>query len=102
MESTLLEQLLNENDPEGLRISHGHYLIGDFKMNEGNDYFGADSAIWWYTRNLRIFANLLDITEAGKDRVFLLIGAGHLPILNFLGNSSADYTHRSLHELVNE
>jgi len=60
---TLLEQLLNENNPEGLRIGHGHYLIGDFKMNEGDDYFGADGAIWWYTRNLRIFANLLGITE---------------------------------------
>lgn len=97
---TLLEQLLSENNPEGLRISHGHYLIGDFKMNEGDDYFGADSAIWWYTRNLRIFANLLGLNEPGKDKVFFLVGAGHLPILSFLGNSSADFNTITLNELV--
>lgn len=100
LQLTLLEQLLNENDPTGLRIGHGHYLIGDFKMNEGEDYFGADGAIWWYTRNLRIFANLLAITDSGKDKVFLLIGAGHLPILSFLGDASADYDRVTLQELV--
>ncbi|MEP3210057.1 MAG: DUF5694 domain-containing protein [Maribacter sp.] len=99
---TLLEQLLSENDAEGLRISHGHYLIGDFKMNEGDDYFGADGAIWWYTRNLRIFANLLSITTPGEDRVFLLIGAGHLPILNFLARSSPDFNTNTLDDLVNQ
>lgn len=100
MELTLLEQLLNENDPEGMRIGHGHYLIGNFKMNEGEDYFGADGAIWWYTRNIRIFANILGITDPGKDKMFMLIGAGHLPILNFLAQSSPDYNVVTLQELV--
>ena len=100
MNMTLLESLLNENDPERVRISHGHYLIGNFKMNEGDDYFGADGAIWWYSRNLRIFANLLGINEPGKDRVFLVIGAGHLPILNFLAQSSPDFKQVYLKDLV--
>lgn len=99
---TLLDQLLFENDPEGTRVSHGHYLIGNFRMNEGEDYFGADGAIWWYSRNIRIFANLLGITEAGEDRVFFLVGAGHLPILHFLADSSPDYHHLRMHELVGE
>ncbi|NHF59996.1 hypothetical protein FK220_011630 [Flavobacteriaceae bacterium TP-CH-4] len=97
---SLLDQLLGENDPEGLRISHGHYLIGDFRMNEGDEYLGADGAIWWYTRNLRIFANILGITNPGQDKVFVLIGSGHLPILNFLANSSPDYRMVTLQELV--
>ncbi|MEX0291644.1 MAG: DUF5694 domain-containing protein [Flavobacteriaceae bacterium] len=99
-EVTLLDQLLFENDPEVNRISHGHYLIGNFKMNEGDDFFGADGAIWWYSRNIRIFANVLGITEPGKDKVFVLIGAGHLPILNFLANSSPDYNVMTLKELA--
>ncbi|MFH6603907.1 DUF5694 domain-containing protein [Maribacter algicola] len=102
MQLTLLEQLLNENDPEGMRIGHGHYLIGNFKMNAGDDYFGADGAIWWYTRNLRIFANIVGITDPGKDKVFLLIGAGHLPILNFVSRSSPDYRVVTLQDLVQE
>ena len=97
---SLLDQLLYENDPKVTRVSHGHYLIGNFKMNEGDDFFGADGAIWWYSRNIRIFANVLGITEPGKDRVFVLIGAGHLPILNFLANSSPDYKVVTLSELV--
>jgi len=99
---TLLDLLLSENDPEGMRIGHGHYLIGNFKMNEGDDYFGADGAIWWYTRNIRIFANILGITEPGRDKVFMLIGSGHLPILNFLAQSSPDYNLVTLQELVDD
>ncbi len=100
MQMTLLESLLNENDPDRARVSHGHYLIGNFKMNEGDDYFGADGAIWWYSRNLRIFANLLSINQPGADKVFLLIGAGHLPILNFLAESSPDFNQVYLRDLV--
>jgi hypothetical protein len=35
----------------------------------------------WYNRNLRIFANLQRITETPDERLLLLIGGGHLPIL---------------------
>jgi len=102
MNQSLLQSLLNENDLENARVSHGHYLIGNFKMNEGDNYFGADGAIWWYSRNSRIFANLLSINDPGKDKVFLLIGAGHLPILNFLAQSSPDFNQVHLKDLVEE
>ncbi|MCW5515296.1 DUF5694 domain-containing protein [Muriicola sp. Z0-33] len=99
-QQTLLEHLLEDNSPERIRIGHGHYLIGNFKMNEEDDYFGADGAIWWYTRNLRIFSNLLTMTTPGKDKLFVLIGAGHLPILNFLADASPDYRLVRLEELI--
>ena len=35
----------------------------------------------WYKRNLRIFANINRITEPGRDRVLVIIGAGHLKLL---------------------
>ncbi|MGE0554702.1 MAG: DUF5694 domain-containing protein [Gemmatimonadales bacterium] len=34
----------------------------------------------WYERNIRIFANLRRSTEPG-DRVLVIFGAGHAPIL---------------------
>jgi hypothetical protein len=101
-EVSLLEYFKVMNDPYALQNSHGHYLIGSFKMGEGEkgDYFGADIAMWWYNRNLRIFQNMLRINEPGKDKVFVLMGAGHLPILNFLAKSSVDFNYKSLQEVI--
>ncbi|MDY8137200.1 DUF5694 domain-containing protein [Aquimarina sp. 2201CG5-10] len=97
---SLLDYFLLQNDTELVMASHGHYLIGNFKMGEGNDYFGPDNAIWWYNRNLRIFHNLLNINQPGKDKVFLLIGSGHLPILNFLADASIDFDRKEFKDYV--
>jgi len=35
----------------------------------------------WYKRNLRIVVNINRITEPGKDRILVIIGAGHLKLL---------------------
>lgn len=91
--TSLLKYFRIMNHPAVVQNSHGHYLIGNFKMGnpEKKEYYGADQAIWWYSRNLRIFQNILRLHEPGKDKVFVLIGAGHLPILNFLARSSVDF-----------
>lgn len=99
-EVSLLDYLVYLNSPERLRIGHGHYLIGGFKMNDKDDYYGADGSMWWYSRNIRIFSNLLDLNDPGKDRVFLLIGAGHVPIIKFLADASPDFDNKSFKEIV--
>ncbi len=43
-------------------------------------YYGMGWLIWWYQRNLNIFANMSDKIEDG-DRAMLLIGAAHKGIL---------------------
>ena len=102
MEMSLLEYFKIMNNPDVVSNNHGHYLIGEFKMGEAKkgDYFGADNAIWWYSRNLRIFQNILNMNKAGEDRVFVLMGAGHLPILNFLAKSSVDFNLKSFEEII--
>lgn len=104
MKVSLLDMFKVMNDPYSLKNSHGHYLIGKFKMGEGEkgDYFGADAAMWWYNRNLRIFQNILNIQTPGKDKVFVLVGAGHLPILNFLANASVDFNNKSFLDFVDK
>ena len=101
-EMSLMEYFNVMNNPDVVSHNHGHYLIGEFKMGEAKkgDYFGADNAIWWYSRNLRIFQNILNINKAGEDKVFVLMGAGHLSILNFLAKSSVDYNLISLEEIT--
>ena len=96
----LLDYFVFMNEPENFKVGHGNYLIGSFKMGEGKDYFGADNAIWWYSRNLRIFHNLLQINKAGKDRILLLIGAGHLPILDFLADTSVDFNKKDFKDFI--
>lgn len=101
-EISLIEYFKIMNNPDVVSHNHGHYLIGEFKMGEAKkgDYFGADNSIWWYSRNLRIFQNILNINKAGEDKVFVLMGAGHLSILNFLAKSSVDFDLKSFEEIT--
>jgi hypothetical protein len=79
------------NSPERLRIGHGAYTVGGFKLlGPDADYLGPDDATEWYNRNLRIYSNLQWLANTPEDRILLIIGAGHLPILRFLANSAPD------------
>lgn len=101
-ETSLVDYFKVMNDPDVLSNSHGHYLMGEFKMGEPEkkDYFGADNAMWWYGRNIRIFQNILNMNEPGKDKILVVIGAGHLPILNFLAKSSVDFDFQSFEKIA--
>jgi hypothetical protein len=88
---SLKEHLLFLNDEQTLLRHHGHYLIGSFKLGREDDYFGPDMKTAWYNRNLRIFNNVQRITQGPKDRILILIGAGHVPILRQAVLSSPQY-----------
>lgn len=97
---TLAHHLLYLNDPERIRIGHGAYLVGSFKLGASADYLGPDDATSWYNRNLRIFSNLQHMTSGSADRILLIVGAGHLPILRFLALSSPEYRLREPSEFL--
>lgn len=76
---TLLETFKNSNSIKNIQRSHGAYLVGDFKTD---DYDGADAiTLYWYSRNLRIFREIQKINASGEDRILVLFGGGHVPIL---------------------
>jgi hypothetical protein len=50
------------------------------RIGRDTSYAGADIAADWYRRNIRIYANILRVVEPG-DRVLVLIGGGHRPLL---------------------
>jgi len=97
---TLAQHLLYLNDPERIRVGHGAYLVGAFKLGAEADYLGPDDATSWYNRNLRIFSNLQHMTSGTDDRILLIVGAGHLPILRFLALSSPEYRLREPAEFL--
>lgn len=81
----LRTSLVYENNPERLSLGLGHYLIGNFKVGADGYYPGADNAMYWWNRNLRIFSNILRLAAASKEeRIFVMIGSGHLQILRLL------------------
>ncbi|MFC7499815.1 DUF5694 domain-containing protein [Enterovirga sp. GCM10030262] len=72
--------LRNLNTPEARRESHRAYydiaLVGDAQTNPGANWVGS-----WYGRNLKIFANLVRLADRPEDRVVVIYGAGHGPLL---------------------
>lgn len=92
---SLREMFLHMNTEEELRAQQGAYLVGRFQIGQDEEYAGPDFiAKWWYDRNLRIFARIQRITESAQDRILVIIGAGHVPILRHCVQCSP------MHELV--
>ena len=89
-ERTLSEHLLFLNSEEQLQFSHGHYVLSYLAMGDEEEYPAADHVTgWWYNRNLRIFSNIARVMEPG-DRLLLLIGAGHVPIIRHAAAASPE------------
>ncbi|HLA11742.1 MAG TPA: DUF5694 domain-containing protein [Pyrinomonadaceae bacterium] len=88
---TLPAHLLYLNDEKRILKGHGRYLVETFKSGVGDEYPGVDSKTAWYNRNLRIFANIQRITEHPGERILVIIGAGHLPILRHAAMASPEY-----------
>ncbi len=86
---SLSETLIYANSPERLATGHGHYLVNNLLNGAPGDYFGADGFVSaWYNRNIRIYSNLVRLIRTPAERVLLIIGAGHVPILRHLLQSS--------------
>lgn len=97
---SLVQTLRYMNSPERLMAGHGHYVLGSIAVGADDEYPGADRLTgWWFNRNLRIFGNIRRVTESG-DRVLVLIGAGHVPILLHTAQASPEYRVVSVEEVL--
>ncbi len=86
---SLRATLLSANTPERLAVGHGHYLVGNLLNGAPGEYFGADGFVSaWYNRNIRIYSNLVRLIRGPEERVLVIFGAGHVPILHHLLLSS--------------
>ena len=91
----LIEMFIRGNEPEGRQAEHRFYLqMAQVGLNE--HYPGAN---WvghsWYTRNLKIFVNLTRITESPHDRILLIIGGGHVYLIQHFLEASGNYSVES-------
>ncbi|HMQ50076.1 MAG TPA: DUF5694 domain-containing protein [Saprospiraceae bacterium] len=85
----LLKYFKYMNSDPVIQRMHGAYLVGDFKMPGDR---GADAlALYWYSRNLRIFRRIQQIEAQPEDRILVLFGAGHISILQQQFQASPEY-----------
>ena len=89
---SIIDMYIHDNDPEKIRNEQQLYLGGIARIGLGDEYPGAN---WlshsWYDRNLKIYVNLTRITESADDRILLIIGAGHVHLVQQFLEESGNY-----------
>lgn len=70
------------NTPERMDWGHEPYTTMA-TVGAGDGYIGARVVADWYNRNLHMFANVSRVAAPG-DRIILIVGSGHAPILRDL------------------
>lgn len=79
------------NDPAVQRRNALSYYpiarLGDSTANPGAAWVGGS----WHMRNLTIWANLTALAKSPQDRILLLIGAGHRPLVEHFATDSGGF-----------
>lgn len=94
------EQLLEIADPANVAKSH-HVYMDLALVGAGDDYVGADVVLRWYERNIKIFVNIARLVESSNDRILVVIGGGHLPLLTHFAESSERFDVVSVLDFLN-
>lgn len=98
LQLTMLENFLMMARPVTMQRMHGHYLSVGFNTSTAS---GPDLlSVWWYSRNLRIFNNILRTKPTSNDRIVVLFGNGHMPILRHCFYSSPEFKIVELKDLL--
>lgn len=91
--ASIIDELMRCNNPNKIKESLSYYLMDSFKYEEKEgDFTGVDfETSRWFSRNLRIFRNIQRINITNNDRVLLIIGSGHLNLLNPFFDASKEF-----------
>jgi len=99
-DQTITEWLIRINHPDILGELHKAYFdiarISTDEQQPGANWVGS-----WYARNLKIFNNVLGITEDADARILVIYGLGHAYLLNQFANESGYFEVVNLNDLVN-
>ena len=99
-EKYLKNHLTDINRPEAIKENNGYYLSMFTKIGKNTNYVGTDLVVEWYKRNLKIYTNVLRYAEEG-DRIFLMFGDGHVPILKHLFQDAIDFEYIEVNQYLN-
>jgi hypothetical protein len=90
---SITNTLFELNDPDQIKEDLSTYLLNPFKYEESpGEFTGVDFETGrWFNRNLRIFRNIQRIDYTSEDRILLIIGSGHLNLLNLFIDVSKEF-----------
>lgn len=77
---SIIEVFRYLNEEKRMDEWHSFYM-SLLRVGAKDDYAGADLVRDWYERNLKIYANIARLAENRDERIFVIIGAGHLKLL---------------------
>lgn len=90
VQNTLLETFKYMNSDKVLDRGFGAYLTGGQFVSEKME--GPDAlSMFWLNRNLRIFRKIQQLEYSKEDRILVLFGAGHIPILKWLFECTPEF-----------
>jgi hypothetical protein len=90
-EMTMGQIYARASRPDFLSLTHEPYLLMA-RIGDGTEEPGWQDVSGWYARNMRIFVNLTRIVTAPDDRVLVIFGQGHAPLLRHYVEASGDFT----------
>jgi hypothetical protein len=70
------EMLLLQNQPDRIDADHENFYYAMLSLGDKDAQPGADLNGYWYLRNAKIFAKLMQVAKPG-DRILVTFGAGH-------------------------
>lgn len=97
--ASVLKILSDMNAPEFERLGHGLYMTL-LRIGKNDKYVGADLVAAWYERNLKIATNVIRIADAPDDRILILIGAGHAPLIRQILSQTPGFRVREAAEFL--
>lgn len=81
---TVGSMLWNMNTPQSIALTHMPYIELFAQISVDDNYAGPDMVADWYRRNIRIFSNITRVAHQPDDRVFMVFGSGHIPLVRQL------------------
>ncbi len=78
------------NDQQRIDEGHRAYMMMSH-IGKDKEYTGVNLLADWYKRNLKIFSNITRITESKDDRILVIIGGGHVKLLQQFIEDSGEY-----------
>ena len=96
---TVLQSLLYMNSPDRVAADVNFYMHMA-SYGEPGDFAGPDLIGAWYTRNIRIYGNLVKLVQKPTDRILVIYGAGHLGWLQEDVRMDANLCLRTLAEFA--
>lgn len=81
--SSLVEYLRWMNSEDELRNNHDMMFGRDIRA-AGGEFDSPLFIAYWYDRNIRMVHHLWRALEGGDERIFLVVGSGHIRVLRHL------------------